>query len=208
MKKFSFYSALFAALALVTMSFTTPANQNPQALTVDVQKSNIVWKGYKVTGSHYGNVKIKSGALTMEEGKLTGGSFEIDMTSITCDDLKGDSNGKLVGHLKSDDFFGAAKYPTAKFVITQAIPYGTPGSYKIVGNLTIKETTKQIKFMADVVGENGMITASADLKVDRSDFNVRYGSGSFFDNLGDKTIYDEFDLQVKLVAANGKQATN
>jgi polyisoprenoid-binding protein YceI len=204
MKKFGFYSALFAALALVTMSFTAPANQNPQALTVDVQKSNIVWKGYKVTGSHYGNVKIKSGSLNMEDGKLTGGSFEIDMNSITCDDLKGDSNGKLVGHLKSDDFFGVAKYPTAKFVITQAIPYGTPGSYKIVGNLTIKETTKQVKFMADVVGENGMITASADLKVDRSDFNVRYGSGSFFDNLGDKTIYDEFDLQVKLVAANGK----
>lgn len=204
MKKFGFYSALFAALALVTMSFTAPANQNPQALTVDVQKSNIVWKGYKVTGSHYGNVKIKSGSLNMEDGKLTGGSFEIDMNSITCDDLKGDSNGKLVGHLKSDDFFGVAKYPTAKFVITQAIPYGTPGSYKLVGNLTIKETTKQVKFMADVVGENGMITASADLKVDRSDFNVRYGSGSFFDNLGDKTIYDEFDLQVKLVAANGK----
>jgi polyisoprenoid-binding protein YceI len=204
MKKFGFYSALFAALALVTMSFTAPANQNPQALTVDVQKSNIVWKGYKVTGSHYGNVKIKSGSLNMEDGKLTGGSFEIDMNSITCDDLKGDSNGKLVGHLKSDDFFGVAKYPTAKFVITQAIPYGTPGSYKLVGNLTIKETTKQVKFMADVVGENGMITASADIKVDRSDYDVRFGSGSFFDNLGDKTIYDEFDLQVKLVAANGK----
>jgi polyisoprenoid-binding protein YceI len=199
MKKFSIYSTILAAFALVAMSFTTPANNGQQTLAVDVQKSNIVWKGYKVTGSHYGNVKVKSGKLNIEDGKLTGGSFEIDMNSITCDDLKGDSNGKLVGHLKSDDFFGAEKFPTAKFVITQAIPYGTPGSYKIVGNLTIKETTKQIKFMANVVGENGMMTASADIKVDRSDFNVRFGSGSFFDNLGDKTIYDEFDLQVKLV---------
>ena len=200
MKKFSIFSTILAAFALAAMSFTTPVEDMVEALAVNVQKSNVVWKGYKVTGSHYGNVKLKTSKLNMENGKLTGGSFEIDMNSITCDDLKGDSNGKLVGHLKSDDFFGAATHPTAKFVITQAIPYGTPGTYKIVGNLTIKETTKQIKFQANVTEEEGSTVAVAEMKVDRSDFDVRFGSGSFFDNLGDKTIYDEFDLQVKLVA--------
>ncbi|MCU0345387.1 MAG: YceI family protein [Saprospiraceae bacterium] len=181
-------------LALVAFAFTTIADH-----TVDTAASNIVWKGYKVTGSHTGNVKIKNGSLQVQDGVLKGGSFDIDMTSITCTDLEGDMAGKLVGHLKSDDFFGAANHPTAKFVITRALPQDSKGNYKIIGNLTIKETTKEIKFFANVT-TTGKPTATGKITIDRSEFNVKYGSGSFFDGLGDKTIYDEFELDVKLVS--------
>jgi polyisoprenoid-binding protein YceI len=192
MKKLLSLLPLFAILAMAAKVADT--------YNVDTASSTVVWKGYKVTGSHTGTVKIKNGSLTWDAGKLTGGSFEIDMNSITDTDLDGEYAAKLVGHLKSDDFFGVTKYPTAKLVITKAIPQDTKGNYKLVGNLTIKETTKEIKFMAAVTETSGTITASGKITIDRSEYNVKYGSGSFFDGLGDKTIYDEFDLQVSLVA--------
>jgi len=126
---------------------------------------------------------------------LTGGEFAIDMTSITVTDLDGGMKGKLEGHLKSPDFFGVENHPVANFKITKVVPRGTGGSYKVVGDLTIKNITKEIKFNADVKDD----MATANIQIDRSDFNVKYGSGSFFDNLGDKTIYDEFDMVVDLV---------
>lgn len=182
-------------LAILAMS---AANLN--TYNVDVTASNIIWNGYKVTGQHSGTVKLKNGNLTFNNNQLNGGSFEIDMNSITCTDLDAEYGGKLVGHLKSDDFFGVAKYPTAKFVITRAIPQDTKGNYKIVGNLTIKQTTKEVKFSANLTESNGKVTATGKITIDRSEYDVRFGSGSFFDNLGDKTIYDEFDLNVTLVA--------
>ena len=187
-------------LFLPLLAILVMAAQNTATYNVDVNSSSIAWTGRKVTGQHTGYVKVKNGNLTYADGKLTGGTFDIDMNSITCTDLEGEYAGKLVGHLKSDDFFGAAKYPTAKFVITKAIPQDTKGNYKIIGNLTIKEKTNEVKFAAAVNESNGTINASGKITVDRSEYDVRFGSGSFFDNLGDKTIYDEFDLQVSLVA--------
>jgi polyisoprenoid-binding protein YceI len=183
------------ALAFASFAFTSIAT-----FTVDTSSSKIVWTASKVTGTHTGNIKIKSGALKFDGGKLTGGDFVIDMGTITCTDLQGESANKLVGHLKSADFFGVDKYPTAKFVITRVIPVDTKGNYRIVGNVTIKDTTKEIRFNAAVVQVSGKATATAKITLDRTDFDVRYGSGSFFDNLGDKTIYDEFDLNVTLVS--------
>ncbi|MFN0036161.1 MAG: YceI family protein [Saprospiraceae bacterium] len=186
---------LLPLLAVLAM-----AAKAPSTYKVDTQNSAVVWTGYKVTGQHTGTVKIKNGMLTTDEGRLTGGSFEIDINSITCTDLEGEYAGKLVGHLKSDDFLGAATYPTAAFVITKAIAQDTKGNYKILGNLTVKGLTKEVKFFANVAEANGMVSAKGKITIDRSEFNMRYGSGSFFDGLGDKTIYDEFDLQVSLVA--------
>ena len=186
---------LLAALAFVVFSFT-----HVTTYKVDTTASNIIWNAEKVTGKHTGNVKIKNGVLQVDHGKLIGGSFEIDMTSITNIDLEGEWAAKLVGHIKSDDFFGVDKYPSAKFVITRAIPQDTRGNYKIIGNLTIKEKTDEITFKANVAEADGALTAIGDIVVDRSKFDVKYGSGSFFDNLGDKTIYDEFGLKVSLVA--------
>lgn len=192
MKQFTLFTFLIGALAL---AFTGPV----ETVSIDTDQSQITWKGYKVLGSHTGLVNVKDGNFQMEDGALIGGSFMIDMSSITCTDLEGEYADKLVGHLKSDDFFGVATYPTANFNITQVISRGTPGSYKIVGDLTIKEKTQQIKFNANVSEEDGKQVAVADVTIDRSDFDVRFGSGSFFDNLGDNTIYDEFDLSIRLV---------
>lgn len=203
MKKSTFFfSALIALVAFTGLAFTV-ATGGKKILTVVTADSNVQWTGYKVTGQHNGVVNLKSGTLEYnDQGFFAGGSFEIDMTTIKCLDLTGEPAGKLEGHLKSDDFFGVAKFPTAKFVATKVVSKGKPGEYKIIGNLTIKEKTKEIKFDAKLTEVSGGVSAIADIKIDRSDFDIRYGSGSFFDGLGDKTIYDEFDLKVKLVAKN------
>ncbi|MEO9871348.1 YceI family protein [Ekhidna sp.] len=167
---------------------------------VDVKESTVKWVGKKVTGQHNGSIQLQGGRLEMDaKGNLTGGLFTIDMTTLSNSDLSGESKGKLEGHLKSDDFFGVATYPTATFVITKAVPQG-PGKYKVIGNITIKGKTEEIQFPVSVVAKDGKVTATADVSIDRSKFDIRYGSGSFFDNLGDKTIYDNFDLSVSLVA--------
>ena len=183
---------------LLISAFVTSAQA--QIYIVNAASSAIVWKGYKVTGEHTGTVKIKDGKLSFSNGVLNGGEFTIDMNSINNTDLEGEWAGKLVGHLKSDDFLGVASHPTSKLVITRAIALDTKGNYKIVGNLTIKGITKEVKFQANVKEANGSVNASGKITVDRSEYDIRYGSGSFFDGLGDKTIYDEFDLQVSLVA--------
>ena len=175
------------------------SNVGEKDAKVDVAASNVEWVGKKVTGQHNGTIKLTGGRLEMDDsGNLTGGLFTVDMKSIVCLDLSGDSKGKLEGHLKSDDFFGVEKYPTSTFVITKAVPQG-PGKYKVVGNVTIKGTTEEIQFPVSIEEKGGKLTATADISIDRSKFDIRYGSGSFFDNLGDKTIYDNFDLTVSIV---------
>jgi len=173
------------------------------ALTVNVEvdttASKVTWKGYKVTGSHAGTIDVKSGSLELAEGMLTGGSFAIDMASLKVTDGSERMNEKLGGHLKSEDFFGVEAHPAATFTITKVVSRGTPGDYRVTGDITIKGITKSIKFNAKVAEADGLYTATADLKLDRTDFDVQYRSGSFFEQLGDKTIYDEFDLGISLV---------
>lgn len=187
-----------ALTAMVFFAFTNPMEL--ATMTIDKDRSEITWKGYKVTGKHHGTIDLKKGSFTYDDGVLVGGEIWMDMTSIEVKDLQGNMAAKLQGHLKSDDFFGVEKYPSAHFKITSVVSRGIPGSYKVIGDLTIKENTKEIKFTANVTQEAGSAVATADITIDRSDFDVRYGSGSFFDNLGDKTIYDEFDLSLKLVS--------
>ncbi len=192
---------LIAVLLLGGLGFSFLMNPNAKkTYQVDTEKSVITWKGEKVTGSHTGNISIKEGEFLFEDDLLTGGSFVIDMTSMTNTDLKDEgTKNKLMGHLKSDDFFGVEKYPTANFEATKVISRGKPGDYKIVGNMTIKDHTEEIRFNASINSEGDQIKGVADITLDRTLYDVRYGSGSFFDNLGDKTIYDEFYLQIELV---------
>ena len=197
MKNFAFVLTLAVVFGF---AFTNPAKA-PEAVAVDTQASYVQWTGYKVTGKHYGKVRLKSGSLQYTNGALTGGSFVLDMKSISVEDLTGGTADKLRGHLTSEDFFGVEKYPTAKFEITKVVSRGTPGAYKIIGNLTIKSTTKEIRFNADMKQENGKTVGVAKITLDRAEYDIRYGSGSFFENLGDKTIYDEFDLDINLVLA-------
>ena len=177
-------------VALFTLSFTTPENTKKEVKTT---QSKVVWKGYKVTGSHEGTIAIQKGNLIFDGSKLTGGEFTIDMRSITNTDLEGDYKGKLEGHLKSDDFFGVEKFPTASLVFTKVNATGK-NSYKVTGNITIKGHTEVITLDLSVYGNK----ATASLKIDRTKFDVRYGSTSFFDGLKDKAIYDDFDLVVDL----------
>jgi polyisoprenoid-binding protein YceI len=166
----------------------------PITKSINVAKSNIVWKASKVTGTHEGNIKFKSGSLKFEGDMLIGGELLVDMNTIDVTDLQGGGKSKLEGHLKSDDFFGVNTYSTSTIKFTKVTSRGMAGEYKITANLTIKNTTKEIKFNATLKGGTG----NASIKLDRSDYDIRYGSGSFFDNLGDKTIYDEFDLNVAI----------
>ncbi len=174
-------------------SATAGITKDADTKEVKTESSKVIWKAYKVTGSHTGTVDLTSGSLNFEEEKLTGGEFTVDMTSMITTDLEGDSKGKLEGHLKSDDFFGVETHPEAHMVFTSIKPSGK-NSYEVTGDLTIKGITKPVTFDISVYGSK----ATATVKIDRAAYDVKYGSGSFFDNLGDKTIYDEFDLVVDL----------
>ena len=190
MKKSIKNLATLVIVAFMTFSFTIIDGDKKE---IKLESSKVVWKGYKVTGSHEGIISIKSGHLNFDKDILIGGNFEIDMSTITVTDLEGEYKGKLEGHLKSDDFFGVANHPEAKIIITTASKK-SGNTYGIVGDLTIKGITNPVTF--DMV-YNGK-SANANLIIDRTKYNVRYGSGSFFDNLGDKTIYDEFKIAVEL----------
>ncbi|MBT8239537.1 MAG: YceI family protein [Croceitalea sp.] len=185
---------LLSLVLTLFVGFTTQANTNSdEKKEVKTDASTVTWKAYKVTGSHTGTIAIKSGVLVFDGAKLTGGEFVVDMTTINTTDLQGDYKAKLDGHLSSDDFFGVASHPTSTLVFTNVEATGK-NSYQVKGDLTIKGTTKPVTFDVSVYGSK----ATATMKVDRAEYDIRYGSGSFFDNLGDKTIYDEFDLVVDL----------
>lgn len=178
------------ALALFVAASTVVTAQNKK---IDVAKSKIEWVGKKVTGQHNGTVNFKGGTLVFKGKKLTGGSFVVDMNSLTATDLQGEYQGKLNGHLKADDFFGTDKYATSKLVFKKIVDKGN-GVYSVTADLTIKDVTAPVTFELTIKGN----TATTSFKVDRTKYGIKYGSGSFFDNLGDKTINDEFELTVSL----------
>ena len=193
----------FAALALTaTTAFTGPKKPVAKVTTykVDAAKSSLTWLGKKVTGEHTGNISVKEGAFTVDANKVTGGQFTFDMNSMTCTDLADkDYNGKLMGHLKGEDFFNTTKHPTSTFKITKVTPKGGD-LYDITGNMTIKGITNAVSFPATVKMTGNQITATGKATLDRTKYDIRYGSKSFFENIGDKAIYDDFTVDMKLAA--------
>ena len=180
-------------ICFISLLGSAYANGNP-IKQIDIAKSQIYWKATKITGSHEGTLKLSSGELTFtDDNMLEGGSFTVDMTSLDVTDLEGEWKQKLIGHLSSDDFFSIETHKTASLKITQVSSEGG-NKYAIKAALTIKGITKDIEFEAEVNSNS----ASATIIVDRTEFDIRYGSGKFFDNLGDKTIHDEFTLEVNL----------
>ncbi len=180
-------SILFSSISYAIT--ITPKNDKE----INTKNSTVLWKGNKVTGSHEGVIKIKSGLLKFNKEELIGGEFEIDMNSLVCTDLSGEYKGKLEGHLKSDDFFGVTKFPTATLKIKKVIKQ-KGNIYECTADITIKGKTEVVQFNT-TLNKN---SATAKIKIDRTKFNVKYGSGSFFDGLGDNMIYDEFDLNINL----------
>lgn len=185
-----------------------------QLYAVNTDKSEIEWEGYKPTGQHNGTIDISNGNLEIKDSNIVGGSFTINMHSIKVLDLKDpDDNAKLTGHLKSADFFEADTYPEATFVITAVKPIdGTTidktkekgdlvPTHAITGNLTMKDQTRSITFNALVEQNADRITAQTNqFFIDRSQWNVKYRSKSFFNDLKDNFINDEMGLKIYLTA--------
>lgn len=191
------------AIGIIPVLMLLAFVNNTKEIVVDNSKiieSTIEWKAYKVTGSHFGNVDMKSGNLKFDdEGTLVGGEITIDMNSMTTNDLSGTYATKLMNHLKSDDFFSVADFPIASLKITDVVVKEELGTYALTADMTIKGKMNAIKFEAKVFEENGKKVAKAELKINRANYDVKYGSKSFFKDIGDKMIYDEFDLNVKFV---------
>lgn len=188
---------IFILLIAVGLSSATFA----ESYKVDKSKSTVKWLAKKVTGQHNGTISMGESLLYVENGKPVGGEFVIDMNSIVCVDLTdAEWNQKLIGHLRSDDFFSVEKFPAAELILTSVDAKGG-NKYLFKGNLTIKGITHPAEFEATVSTSGSEFTAEGTLVVDRTLYDVRYGSGKFFDNLGDKTIYDDFTLDFKVVAS-------
>jgi len=185
--KKSILKPVLVILAVMLSAYSTSDSKN-----INVAESVINWVGYKVTGQHEGTIKLLNGSLNFKENTLVGGKFAMDMTSINTTDLEGDSKKKLDGHLKADDFFGVYNFKTATLVFTSVNK--SKLGYAIVGDMTIKGITNEVSFDLALT-EN---SASTNLKIDRTKYGIKYGSASFFDDIKDKAIYDEFDLNVKL----------
>jgi polyisoprenoid-binding protein YceI len=188
-----FLSVLFLLFTL-TISAQTEMKTN-------TKNSTINWKGFKPTGSHFGSIMLKNGNFTLEGNQIIGGEFTIDMTTIVDLDMPADNeyNAKLVKHLKSEDFFGVEKHPTANFKITKVENKGD--KTLVSGDLTIKNKTNPISFLASTVFSNNVLLLKSDtFKIDRSKWNIKYKSKSFFDDLADKFIYDEIEISIEIEA--------
>ena len=169
---------------------------------VDTKASTIEWVAKKVTGQHSGTISFGASTLNVEKKKISGGALTVDMTTIADTDLgTSPMNAKLVGHLKSDDFFGVEKFPVSTLALKK-VEAKSGTVYHFTADLTIKGTTSPIEFDAEVVETSGQLTATGVMTINRAKFNIKYGSGSFFEGLGDKLIYDDFTLNFKLVATN------
>ncbi|AHZ84495.1 YceI family protein [Bdellovibrio bacteriovorus] len=190
---------VFAAFVFVVAAHAQAAD----VYKIDTKASTVAWKGTKKVGdSHNGGISVKEGQVTVDKGQLTGGSVVVDMTTITNEDVKDAGyNKKLVGHLSTEDFFNAGKFPTSTFKITSVAPSKNKGEVLVKGDFTMIGGTHPIEFPAKVTVDKGVATGEAVVKIDRTKWGLKYGSGNFFKELaGDKIINDEFELTLKLVA--------
>lgn len=184
--------------ALVVLSLTGYSKE----YKVDTKASTIEWEAKKVTGQHNGTISFGVSTLKVEKKKISGGSLTVDMTTIANTDLgTSPMSAKLVGHLKSDDFFSVEKFPQSTLELKK-VEAKSGNVYHFTADLTIKGITNPLEFDAEVVDASGQVTATGIMTINRAKFNIKYGSGSFFEGLGDKMIYDDFTLKFKLIAIN------
>ncbi|GAA3956289.1 YceI family protein [Hymenobacter algoricola] len=203
-----FVASILAAPAVAKDPTAPKAVASVKAGTVykvQPQLSTLGWVGKKVTGQHSGTIQFKSGDMEVSGTQITGGTFLVDMTSLKVTDITDtDTNGKLVGHLRSDDFFSIEKNPTSTFKITKITPIkgvaADANNATITGSLTIKGITKPVSFPAKVGVKNGVAAASGTATIDRTLFDIRYGSKSFFESIGDKAIDNDFTLSFNVIA--------
>jgi len=200
MKKLFTFLMLFILASCNTNPNQASTQQAQGVATVDniynveTAQSQITWTGREVSTSyHYGTLDFVSGNFEISNGAIVNGEFIVDMTSINNQDMEGDSKARLEGHLKSDDFFSVESYPTASISINSS-ELISDGKWNVSADLSIKGFTHPVNFEM-ISSEDGW---SANLVFDRSKYDVRFRSGSFFENLGDKLIYDDIELSINL----------
>ena len=190
-----------AALLLHTTVGATPEGGEEQRLNVNPTTSAVAWEGKKVTGSHNGDIQIESGYINTENGLITGATVIMDMTSINTTDIEGRSKQSLDRHLKSDDFFGVDQFPKAQFELNSINPIRSTNGMNFAANgtVTIKGRTAEVSFPVKVEMSEKGASISGEMVLDRSDFDVKFRSKSFFDasELGDRLIYDDFTIGFK-----------
>lgn len=183
------------SLAFAVTAFAGGEKVKEKVATINPNTSSVEWRGTKVTGEHNGHVQVRQGnVVILENGSLKSAYVQVDMNSITNEDMSGDSRDKLVGHLKSDDFFSVEQFPFAEIKINDFKPT-TDGTYIANGDLTIKGKTEPISFPFTFDNSGKDFTANGTLTFDRSKYDVRFGSPSFFNDIGDKAIHDDVELK-------------
>lgn len=211
MKKF-LLPALFAVAVLGAAPIASAQKNNSAKMATNApayvlqpQLSTLGWEGKAVTHGHNGTMNFSSGELLVKGNAIVGGTVTVDMKTMKATDIKdADSQGKFVGHMSSDDFFGVEKFPTSTFKIVSVTPI--KGAAKdadnatITGDMTIKGVTQRISFPAKVGVKDGVAAATGKVTIDRTKFGLKYGSKSFFESIGDKAIYDNFDLTFNVIA--------
>lgn len=188
---------LLAGIAIFSLSSFT--NKHDENLTINTKLASVEWIGKKVTGQHNGNILIKEGGLHIHEGMVESGKVVINMESITCNDLEGKLAEKLIGHLNSADFFDVTNHKTATLNI-KSVTNIKDKEFSVKGDLTIKGITKSIEFPSTIEIKDGKLAAFSEIKIDRTLYDIKYGSGKFFEGLGDKMIDDEFIIKFKIAA--------
>ena len=173
---------------------------------IDVEKSLIRWTGRNLFNQHHGHLRLDSGEVVIDDGKLVSAKFAIDMNSIACDDLD-ESQGAsmLVGHLKTGDFFQVDRFPTAEFVADEVeeIPSASEGTptHVLKGRFTLRDVTRTIAFPVVIASADGNgLTGQGQLELDRTEFGSIYGSGKFFRHLGKHVVNDLIHLDVMIHA--------
>jgi polyisoprenoid-binding protein YceI len=192
---------MLTALASCNLNTSQSESTNDNVLqasdasyTINPDQSIIVWTGREVTTSkHFGNIYFASGQFEVKSGLISSGEFVVDMTTIDNQDLPEERRPRLEAHLKSDDFFSVESYPTALLSILSSESM-SEGKWLVSGELTIKTFTHPVEF--EMLNSND--GWKANLVFDRSKYEVKFRSGTFFENLGDKLIYDDIELAINL----------
>ena len=211
MKKF-LMPALFAVAVLGAAPVASAQKMNSAKMATNApayklqpQLSTLGWAGKAVTHGHEGTMQFTGGELLVKGNAVVGGTVTVDMKTLKATDIKdADSQGKFVGHMSSDDFFGAEKFPTSTFKIVSVTPIkgaaATADNATVAGDMTIKGVTQRISFPAKVGVKDGVAAATGKVTIDRTKFGLKYGSKTFFDSIGDKAINDDFDLTFNVIA--------
>jgi len=187
-------------LIILFLFFNTIIFAHTNNYSVDIKKSNLKWTGSKITGSnHFGNISLSEGQIKIDHGKLVNAKFVVNMNTITCTDIKKEKKAQyLVDHLKNEDFFDVKNHENSRLNLIKAEK--NDNGYKVLAELVIKGITKPVEFDLNMEKRDGTILFSGKLIFDRTKYDIRYGSGSFFDDLGDKAINDDVELEFRIIA--------